>query len=60
MNRKKISSLLDLYSECSFNNTDRDPNWYDEVNDNSFKNKFIPEMRGNGDGDDWNNNFDNG
>jgi len=37
MNRNEISSLLNLYSESSFDDTDEDSNWNNEDDNSSFE-----------------------
>ncbi|XP_029348597.1 piggyBac transposable element-derived protein 4-like, partial [Acyrthosiphon pisum] len=58
MNRNEISSLLDLSSESSFDDTDEDPNWNDEdvYSSSEDESSASPVMRG--DGNDWNNVID--
>lgn len=56
MNRNEISSLLDISSESSFDDTDEDPNWNNE-DDDSTEDEIVPEMPNYGYGDDWHNHF---
>lgn len=58
MNRNEISSLLDLSSKSSFDDTDEDPNWNDEDDSSSSEDESsaFPMMRG--DCNDWNNIID--
>jgi hypothetical protein len=55
INPNEISSLLNLSSKSSFDDTDEDPNWTDEDDSRSSEDESSPVKRG--DGNDWDNNF---